>query len=41
LSIPSSNARTFWGVNTIITISGATYAAAATLRVKYGYKIHE
>jgi hypothetical protein len=40
-TIPSTNARTFWSVNTTIIISGATYASVANLRVKYGYKIHE
>ena len=40
-TIPSAAARVFWGVQTVLTISGATYAAVSKVATKWGYKIHE
>jgi|SRR5579864_2311857 len=40
-TIPTTNATTFWGAQTIFTWSGATYKAISDATLKYGNKIKE
>ena len=38
MSLPAANNLVFWGVNTILRISGATFVAVSNVDLKYGHE---